>query len=333
MEANANENIIRKIQKLFSLAQSPNQAEAELAMARAQELLATHNLEAAMVMATNVAGGTVEAAPEKREKVRINRSAQYNWQRELWKTIAEANFCWHSVVEVFEGKRGTKKTTSKVRVKRHLILGRESNVMAVRLMGEYLEDTMERILPFPNHERLSRAAISWKAGCAERLGERIQEQADARKSESDAARPEGDSTALVLRDVYQSEFAANYDVRYGEGAHARKLITDAKWEAERPERERKAREEREQKEREWLEYLQTESPADKKAREKEEAKQARANEAYWARQDRKWDTERRNDYLKTDHEAKRAGAKAANGIGLSAQVSDARITRKDRQVS
>ncbi len=54
-----NEGIIRKIQRLLALGQSPNEAEANLAMAKAQELLAKHNLEAAMVKDAFVPGGTV----------------------------------------------------------------------------------------------------------------------------------------------------------------------------------------------------------------------------------------------------------------------------------
>lgn len=332
-----NEGIIRKIQRLLALGQSPNEAEANLAMAKAQELLAKHNLEMAMVTDAVVAGGTTQAAPEKREKARISRSAQYQWQRNLWKAIAEANFCWHSIVEVYDGKRGEGKR-SKVPVKRHMIIGRESNVIAVRLMGEYLEDTMERLLitvgGFSNQERLGRSAISWKTGCADRLVERIEAQAEERKRESDATRPEGTSTstAIVLRDVYQSEYQANYDCKYGEGAWARKLLRDAEWEAGQAERQAKAEAERIQAEKEWLEYLQTETPEQKKAREKEEAKQrlreARASERMW----RSWERQRRAEARKTDSRAYDAGNQAGSNISLNAQVAEGR-TRKDRSIS
>ena len=326
------DSIIRKIQKLLALGQSSNEAEANLAMARAQELLAKHNLEMAMIKDAVVAGGTVQAE-EKREQTRISRSAQYKWQQSLWRAIAEANFCWYSVAEVFEGKRGTKSATSKVRVKRHLILGSESNVIAVRIMGEYLEDTMERILPFPNNERLSRSAISWKTGCAERLQERIEAMAEERKRASDAARPaEGSGTALVLRDVYQREYAANYDVRYGKGAHARMLASNAEWEAGRAEREAKAKADREQAEREWLEYLQNETPVQKKAREREEAKErereAKARERRW----RSWDAEARRNARKIDGDAYRAGKQDGDTISLDSQLPEGR-TRKDRSLS
>ncbi len=319
-------DIIRKIQKLLALGQSPNEAEAALAMARAQTLLAKYNLDCAMVTETHVAGGTVGAPEEKREKTRISRSAQYRWQRDIWKAIAEANFCWHSIVEVFEGKRG--KGTSKVRVKRHMILGRESNVIAVRLMGEYLEDTMERILPYPNSERLSRAAISWKTGCAARLIERIEQQAEERKQAD--VRPAGESTALVLlRDVYQREYAANYDFRYGAGAHARRLLQDAEWQQGQAAREERARIEQEKKEKEWLEYLQNESPEQKRAREKKEANERLRQERAWERQTRSWERERIREASRLDRSAYRSGRSAAESINIGAQVKE---TEKGKQL-
>lgn len=322
------EQVIRKIQKLLALGQSSNEAEANLAMARAQELLAKHNLEFEMVKDANVAGGT-NAPEEKREKTRINRSAAYAWQRELWRAICEANFCWYTVVECYDGKRETNRTTSQKPVKRHMIIGRESNVIAVKIMGEYLEDTIERILPYPNNERLSRSAHSWKAGCAERLAERIIEQAEARKRASEA--PGAESGALVLRSVYEREYQANYDVRYGKGAWAQKLLSDAEWEANREAREKEAQERRERAEREWLEYLQSETPEQKKAREREEAKERLKEARAQERRYRSWENERRKESRKVDWSARESGAKAGNKISLNTQVG-AGSPRKDRSI-
>lgn len=326
------DSVIRKIQKMFAMASdNHSQAEAELMMARAQELLAKYNLDATMVTEANVAGGTVAAAPEKRTKTRMTRSAQYQWQRDMWREISEANFCWHSVIEVYAAKRsagGEEGKTSKKPVKRHLVLGKESNVMAVRIMGEYLEDTMERLLPYPNAERLSRAAINWKAGCAERLCERIREQAEQRKMEGEAAKSaSAGSTAMVLRDVYQAEYAGNYDFRNGDEAYARKLLQDAEWEQGQEERNKRAQEYREQKEREYLAFLANESPADKKKREKAEAAQRLKDERANDRYSRTWHNERYREMVKRDPDARRAGREKADSIGLASQVGS---QRKDR---
>ena len=92
----ADTSIIEKIKKLLNLAQSSCEAEASLAMARAQELLAKYNLDYAQVKDAELYGHQQE---EKREKTQVNRSAKYQWQVDLWAAIAEANFCWHWVRE------------------------------------------------------------------------------------------------------------------------------------------------------------------------------------------------------------------------------------------
>jgi hypothetical protein len=324
--AEANTDVVRKIQKLLSLANSSNEAEAALAMARAQELLAKHNLDYAIVKDQVVPGGVAEAAPEKREKVTIKRSAQYQWQIDLWKSLAEANFCFHWIIEVKGG--GRKKWGY---VKRHAFLGKESNVAVVQAMGEYLCDTLERLLPYPNNERLSRSANSWRRGCVDRIVHRINKQAEKLKNDSDKASKSA-GTAIALRNVFESEFQANYDARWGAGAWGRKLIEDSQWEAERPERERKAREEREKAEREWLEYLQNETPEQKKEREREEQKQRMKEERARERRHRSWDRQRWNEALKTDDSAYDAGSSAGDRINLGAQLGEGR-TRKDRSLT
>lgn len=322
-----NEFVIRKIQKLLELGHSSNEAEANLAMARAQELLAKYNLDVAMVKETVVEGGTVAAAPEKREKTKVSRSAQYAWQRQLWKTLAEANFCYHWITKVYEGKRGSGKQ-SKVPVKRHMVLGRESNVLVVSMMGAYLEDTMERILPYPNSERMSRSALSWKAGCAERLCERINENAERMKRESVNA--SADSTALVLRDVFQREYTANYDACWGAGAWTRKQIADSQWEAGREERQQQAEAETLRKEKEWLLYLQNETPQQKKEREREDEKKRLREERANARWVNSYHKERARERAKVDGEAYDSGREHAESISLSTQVSDGTVEKERR---
>lgn len=169
-----NASIIEKIKKLFAIGQrrhnndgSSNEAEAAAAMAKAQDMLTKYNLDLRTVQdATAEKKGAVEGG--KRDQVQIKRSAMYYWQQKFWKAIAEANYCFHWVVDTQE-PRGDRWR----RVKRHVILGSEVNVTVVQMMGEYLTQTMEDILPYPNNERLSRSAMSWREGCAERLIQRV----------------------------------------------------------------------------------------------------------------------------------------------------------------
>ena len=265
--AEASDRIIAKIQKLLELGarSKGNEEEAALAMAKAQELLAQYNLDMAVVREAQVAGGVQPDKP-KREERKINKSAQYDWQKELWKTLADCNFCWH-FVQTFDEKVGkTRDGRQKyTRVKRHVVLGAVENVTMVNMMGEYLCDTIERLLPWTDNKvRLSREAISWRAGCATRLRKRLLDQLWERRKNMHANKPDGTSseTGLMLCNVETAEYIANYDFMFGDGAYARMLERQRKADElaktqpnpipEETEAERIKRHKREQRERERL---------------------------------------------------------------------------------
>lgn len=313
----APDKIINRIQLLLKLANSnPSETEAALALGKAQALMAEFNLDAA-----TVADST--PADEKRSKTKIDRGAKFKWQRDLWKALAKANFCWYWTVDQpkvltiapasdsedmgYPSKRGQSKS------KRHMLLGRRNNVSAVVLMGEYLEDAMSRLCPYP---RLSWAGNSWKAGCAERLVSRIRQKAEELKKASGESTGDATGTALMtLTDVYAAEYRLNYDALHGAGAHDRKLIQDETW-------EREAKEAEERREREWLDYLQNEPPLQKKLREKEEARERRRQEKNWERRRYSgWGRSRKSDAESVHEEAYSAGSKAGSSIGLDSQVS------------
>ena len=252
----ANETIIRKIQKLLELGArvKGNEEEAARAMELAQNLMAKHNLDVAVVRETAVAGGTVPMEAE-REKKRINRSAQYDWQKSLWKTIADCNFCWHYVT-TFDEQDGQNRSgyPKYKRVKRHVIIGTVENVTMVHMMGDYLCDTIERLLPYTdNRERLSRDAISWRAGCAKRLEHRILKQRVERQEMHSDNSP-GTGLAIRVKDIETSEYKANYDFMYGKGAYKRmfedkkepieEVVVEVVAETPTEQRKRQAREER-----------------------------------------------------------------------------------------
>ena len=197
-----NETIIRKIQKLLALGKrGGTEAEASAAMDMAQDLLAKYNLDLALVENTAVEGGTV-VVEEKREKTKVDRSAMYGWQRDLMKRIAESNFCWYWTMDCREpkGKPDASGYQEYKSVKRHVILGRETNVAAVRFMYEYLAETLEALMPFPSKDRLSRSAISWREGASERLAERIEAKArEMKRSEEETKTSTGtQKMGLVL---------------------------------------------------------------------------------------------------------------------------------------
>lgn len=333
----AQDDVIRKIQKLLSLGKSSNEAEASLAMARAQELLAKHNLDFAMVKDSVVEGGVNQPLPEKREKTKIDRSAKFQWQRDLWKAVAESNFCWYWTADIWEPRKKEMSSEEwnkkwwlekKVHVKRHMVLGKQSNVVMVTAMGDYLMDTIERLCPYKGKERDSRSGLSFRRGMAETLSERVREK--ARKMQKESVPTE--STALTIRDVAMAEFQANYDARYGEGAYARKLLSDSEWEAGREQREKEAEEARVKAELDWLEYLKNETPAQKLQREKKEERERLRQE----REDEKayysWSHKRYQQAKRTDAVAYDAGRDAGKKVSLASQV-DAGRARKERALT
>jgi hypothetical protein len=310
-----NQSIVEKIKKLLSLANraqgndgTSNEAEAASAMAKVQELLAKYNLDMHAVTDSVSTKSAVDAMGP-REEVKINRSAMYRWQQTFWSELAELNYCFHWVTTVYEQKPkgGTRK------IKRHVVLGSAANVAAVLAMGEYLTEVMERELPYPNVERLSNAAISWREGCAERLIERLKDKVATMKREGFKAEDGSQVTALAVQDLHEKEYAANYDARWGAGSYARMKKRNAEWEAKAAEAAKTARDEREK-------MLGSETPEQRAKREKAEAKaeaKARAqwakdSERYWRRQQR--EAERRNIA------AYSRGVHKAESVNLDSQI-------------
>lgn len=230
---------IGKIQKLLNLAaNNPNEAEAAAATAKAQELLAQHNLDAALLERES---GKVDG---RREEFKM-RGGFYDYQVSLWKAVAQLNFCiyWiESYTETKEVKRdgyiGIKRTAQK----RHRIVGRSVNTLSTKIMAEYLEGAVERALREHlngDHKQLfSRWAISFRRGAISRLcnklyrrySERLNEE---RAKQRAASTGPSSSTAVALADYVRSEYDANVDFVYGEGTSARWAAQSAAYDAER----------------------------------------------------------------------------------------------------
>jgi len=335
MQNAPSEKLIKRLQALLALAdvsRNSSEREAALAMAKAQELLAEHNLTMASVFSTDAS-----ADVEKREKTEVGglrhgngRGAMYKYQHELMYAIASANFCKHFIHTTGQTWNGRRHTAG---VKSHVLLGRESNVIACRLMFEYLNETMERLVPIAsNAERLSKSAISWKEGCAHRLIERIEdraqeleranrkqaEEAAARASEAaarskhPAAAPSGETfhaPVVLLTDYAQLERDLNQDVYMG-WAPGTTAENRREYAAElEARRNAPASVEPE-------EETPPAKPETEAQRRKRMEKEARANRRYWERRER----QEQREYLKRDQRAYRAGQSAGDNIGLDTQV-------------
>lgn len=330
------DHITARIKKLLAQASKENnsQHEIDLCMKRAQELMAQWNIEQTQIEA---AGDPTE---EKRLKAEHTRSAMYKYQKTLWKTIAEVNFCLHWVLPVYKdiqvpspyliGKGWTPKeyeqcygepmpteTINKAVTKRHHIVGRQSNVKATMMMGDYLEAAINRVCPYTGPKTNSRDAISWKEGCAEQVSNRLLirmwEMRERKKTEEEVAAAVG--ALIVLNDVYMTEYEKNIDMEFGEG-------TAARWKAEREEAkaEKKAQAERDEM---IVDCPQAFSPAEYQAAVKRFAAKRREGESKNRRQTA--------EYSDRNMSAWFAGRRAGNDISLVPQTGSGKV-EKQRQL-
>lgn len=163
------EEIVERIRKLLALAaKNTNANEAAAATAKAQALLTQYNLDASLI---ETAQGRADG---KREEAKME-GGFYLYQRELYKAIAELNFCMYFTEEYATERTKTIKRRNKRRrydyesgeykhvervyakgdtviKKRHRIIGKQVNTATTRVMCFYVEETIERLI----RERLAR---------------------------------------------------------------------------------------------------------------------------------------------------------------------------------
>lgn len=301
--------VISKVEKLLRLAgNNPNEHEAALASEKAMQLLEAYNLD--MMILEKNSGKT-----GKREDTKFS-GGLYPWQRSLWNAVAELHFCKYWFIK---GLRAGQQY-------QHRVLGRQENVVAMRVMAEYLQQTVERLARDWAKETnqgspFTKSAISYRDGLSYRLVERLKTlraeriEADERKKREDAARARhpgsaAPGTALVLVDVIQAEEDANNDHLYGEGWSARRRAEREK--ANREYDERMAAQEK------W----QRENPEEYA---RQQAEQKKRSDEWWKREEklakrRKGVTTQRNKAYKGDSNAWYEGKAKGDDIGLDQQV-------------
>jgi len=348
------DRIIEKLQKLLNLAdkaKNSSEAEADAAMALAQQLMAKYNLDMATIEANGETTTVGQGGQHLKEQ--MDGRAMYKWQQELMAEVANANYCrhfigtrWYQTEEKWsetpksgytyqwgeEGPNGEcyKKGGAWRTKPYHVLVGRQVNVVSARHMFDYLCVTIERLVPIEgNAQRLSRSAMSWKEGCGDRLQTRLvdrrydnereqAEQAAEQRSQQEAmGHAAGTAIAIVtLADFSAKEQDANYEVMYNlePGTLA---LRRAEWDDGKEERRANAA------------RLQAEAQAaldsmTPKERERHE-RQLREEQA---RQEREWHKQRERDQARQEREAAkrdwtayRAGAAAGDNIGLDPQIS------------
>jgi hypothetical protein len=233
-----NEDILRKVQGLLNLAAKAGTAEeAAAANAKASELMERYNLSAAMLEKREGKDGK-----RKQEEV---VGGQYQWQRELWASVARLNFCLHWVQEFITVRERTERSTinpnrvyykgQPVTRKRHALVGRIHNVEATKAMAGYIEQTINRVLAdrlrLPNGklpgDYNGAFGASFREGMADEIMVRLSDRrrkvlaAEARRKKA-AASGASSGTALSLTVFIDEETDKNMDFIYGEGYSAEK---------------------------------------------------------------------------------------------------------------
>ncbi len=183
--------IIEKIQKLLALAGSANEHEAALAIEKAHEILAAHNLS----METVEDYTPEEPEDEERGMMHTETKFSEKYFAWIWASVAEAHFC-----TMF-----SRRPDPKLRRTIYTMVGRKVNTVVATQLAMYLCQTVKRLSNEAAKES-GRKDHAYKnafiAGCSDRLSSRV--MAMARKA------PVGQTTnALVV--LTQDEQKRNSD--------------------------------------------------------------------------------------------------------------------------
>lgn len=238
--------IAERVAKLLALAEKgASEAEAASAVSKAMALLAAHNISMDTVTQAAEGSGRREDAKQ--------RGGMYLYEREVYKAVAELNFCFYFVSRVKFRLHPAKLDARGVVIREarhqmsfaHRIVGRAVNVAASKAMSGYLLGTIERLcrerIGNVNSQFFSSWSVSFRKGAAERVVEKLRERRwalveketqEREKAEAVAneavAKGASTATTMTLASVAKREKDANIDFMHGEG-------TAARWAAERAE--------------------------------------------------------------------------------------------------
>lgn len=304
------------------------EAEAQARTALAMKLLAKHNLDMAMV----------RDRPDDLKRYDVAKSGGlYQWQRDLWKNVAELNFC------VYISIKGLTKGSKY----QNRVIGKQENVVSTEVMAGYLQDTIERLAQEWAKGRginvFCKEAIAYREGMSDRLcarlrgirEERLAEDAAKARQEEARAREPGSSpgTALVvLSSVISAEKDLNEDylMGYPPGTTARRREEEQrrreedraareKWERENPE-EHQAKLKAQA---EWWAKVQAEYQKKEAARRRRAEREGRDPDASSYRYRAETAREKRQSFGSYWE-----GREKADDIGLDKQIDDEGETEK-----
>jgi len=158
------EKIVARVQKLLSLAgnSGATEAEAATAMEKAQGLLTAYNLD--MTTVTNGGDNGMGARGEERL-----HGGGTKWTQELWRAVADLNFCFYFNVEEYRTRPGSSKKRMRAT---HKLVGRTVNVVSTKIMCEYIEQTIERLVK--DNQPLNK--LAYEEGMSDRIIQRVNQR-------------------------------------------------------------------------------------------------------------------------------------------------------------
>lgn len=205
--------IVSRVKKLLALARDggASEAEANLAMQRAQEVMLANNLSIAQVDASGTGGA------EARLKDGLKKKASFHWQRELMAEIAKSCFCH---LDVTTERRAIRYGATRELHTGYELIGRVSNVTTAKQMYEYLLHTIERLRS--DYGGTPRDGALFVEGLAFRLRDRVRDRhARALREQREKAKAQAASAStanalvVILEDYAVAERELNEDLRDG----------------------------------------------------------------------------------------------------------------------
>jgi len=213
------QSVIEKIRKLLALGKSANEHEATLAMERAHDMMARYNVELSQV----------SEKPED-EFVRDDetRTMSRPWRRIFATQLANLYFCDYIFTFEYHRKAGKDLRYPYQRYDLHSFFGAAHNVVVVKMMFEYLTDTIERLAKegskqMPQKQRSS-YVTSFRTAAAKRLAVRLEDRLEKLMRGTPAKAKDGTNlpalrplyleTEAKLKEAFAADFADSYTVTH-----------------------------------------------------------------------------------------------------------------------
>ena len=188
--------IVDKIRKLLALGESPSEAEAQSAYAKAHELLRLYNLELSDITASVQSAVQGEVVDE--------GAHELLYERVLMGVIATANYCAFVII------KGRVPGAGKASYQ-YKLFGREANIATTMVMFEYLRGVVRRLadVALRSMEVEHFVKKDFRIAMIRRLQERMEEQAIAEAQNSG-----GTALVVVSTEARDAMRAAHPHLRY-----------------------------------------------------------------------------------------------------------------------